>query len=449
MSKLVIIGAGSAVFTQGLVMDLIAAGEGQNWELGLVDTNPDVLDAITRLARKMIRGRGAKIALTSSTNRWDVLPGADYVVTTIGVGGRRAWEQDVFIPRKHGIYQPVGDTVMAGGISRAMRMIPAVVDIARDIAAICPQALFFNYANPMAANCLAIRRATGVAVTGLCHGVPDSVRMLADWMGVPREQIKTKTAGINHLSFVYQLSHGGDDLLPRLREKITERRTRGIDPARIGALAFRDGGEEVNPFSWSVFEVLNAYPVPGDRHITEFYADVFPGGDYYGKRFGIDAFSFEEVIEAGDQKYAETEELARSDDPLPESFFGRFGGEHEQLIDIIQSIRKGVEEEYSVNLPNGAGFRNLDAESVIEQPAVTTPGGFRTVGGNDFPNPLASVVNRHLEIIDLTVQAALEGDSALMADAILAGGYLTDRDRVEAMVDELLAAHREHLPQFG
>ena len=136
--------------------------------------------------------------MQASTERRDVLPGADVVVTTIAVGGRRAWEADVLIPRKYGVFQPVGDTAMPGGISRAMRMIPAMVAIARDVQALCPNALFFNYANPMTANCLAIRRATGAEVIGLCHGTFGTERYLARFAGVPAERVTTLGVGLNH-----------------------------------------------------------------------------------------------------------------------------------------------------------------------------------------------------------------------------------------------------------
>ena len=185
--KIVLIGAGSAMFTQGLVADLILTG--QPWSLALVDIDPGALAVAEGLSRRMVAARDADITVAGSLERRDLLAGADIVVTTIGVGSRRAWEADVFIPRKYGIFQPVGDTVMAGGISRALRMIPAMVAIAADVIRLCPQAFFVNYANPMTANCWAVRRATGADVIGLCHGVFHVQRELAEFIGVAPEEI--------------------------------------------------------------------------------------------------------------------------------------------------------------------------------------------------------------------------------------------------------------------
>ncbi len=137
--KLVLIGAGSTNFTGALVTAVVKCG----WEceLGLVDIDPKALAIAEGLAKKVIAARNASMKLITSTDRRDVLPGATVVVTTIAVGGRRAWEQDVFIPRKYGINQPVGDSVMPGGTSRCLRMIPPMVAIAKDVLDLCPQAL--------------------------------------------------------------------------------------------------------------------------------------------------------------------------------------------------------------------------------------------------------------------------------------------------------------------
>lgn len=167
--RIVLIGAGSAVFTRGLVSNLLHSK--LEADLALVDISEEALEVAEKLTQKMIEARNADVRLSTSTDRRDVLKGASVVICTVGVGGRRAWERDVLIPRKYGIYQAVGDTVMPGGASRALRMIPAMVDIAKDVLDLAPSALFFNYGNPMGPNCRAIWKATGASLAGLCHGV--------------------------------------------------------------------------------------------------------------------------------------------------------------------------------------------------------------------------------------------------------------------------------------
>lgn len=222
MEKYVLIGAGSAMFTRGLMADMIRQGE--PCELALVDIDAAALRVAERLAHKMVALSGAPIKLSADTDRRQVLSGATVVICTIGVGGRRAWEQDVLVPRRWGIYQPVGDSVMPGGTSRALRMIPAMVDIARDVVDLAPDALFFNYGNPMAPVCRAVRKATGANIVGLCHGVFGVARYLADALGVGVSALRYSAVGMNHLTWFVDVRVNGQDAMPRLRQIAAEDR---------------------------------------------------------------------------------------------------------------------------------------------------------------------------------------------------------------------------------
>ncbi len=434
MTKIVLIGAGSAMFTQGLVADMLHSPDLGQWQLGLVDIDPEALATAEGLCRRMVTATGADIIVEASLDRRDVLPGADVVVTTIGVGKRRAWEADVFIPRKYGVYQPVGDTAMPGGISRAMRMIPALVDIARDVADLCPAAQFFNYSNPMTANCRAIRKATGFPVVGLCHGTFDVSRQLARFVGAPPEETTTLFTGLNHLTFIFDLRWKGRDMWPVAREKLAQ--------------APLDDFAADNPFSWSLFQAYGAYPAANDRHVTEFFPERFPGGAYYGKTLGVDAYAFEGTIAHGDQVYADMQAQALGAKPLDDSIFHRTVGEHEQLLSILRATRDDTRELFAVNLPNRGAVPNLPTDAILELPAVATATGLRPIAIPDFSAPLAAIVARKLAAIELTVEAALRGDRALFVEALLADGAITDVDGAGKMADELLEAQRAYLPNF-
>ena len=255
--KLVLIGAGSTVFTQRLVADIILAGEADAWELALVDIDPVTLKAVDRLVAKMLEAKGAAIPVTATTDRRAVLPGADYVVTTIAVGGRMGWQRDIEIPRQYGIFQPVGDTALPGGISRAMRMIPQMVAIARDVAELCPDAVFFNYSNPMTAICRAIRKETGVPVIGLCHGVHHVEGVIARFLGVAEGSISSFGIGLNHLTFLTRLFHDGADARPMIHARLAEQKASYPDakaeqsglewyiPIAAAPAAFKKSGEKM------------------------------------------------------------------------------------------------------------------------------------------------------------------------------------------------------------
>jgi alpha-galactosidase len=430
--KIVLIGAGSAMFTHGLVLDLMKNSGGIKWHIALVDIDNEALDSISKLVKKLILAKNFDLELTYSTDRCDVLSGADYVVTTIGVGGRRAWEQDVFIPRKYGVYQPVGDTAMPGGISRAMRMIPAMLDIITDVSRLCPDAYFFNYANPMAIICRAIKKSTTFPVVGLCHGVNNMEGYLAQFAGVDRNKLTSLSVGINHLTFMYDIRYQGKDIKPMLKEK------------------YKNVTQSINnePFSWEIFENYNAFPAPGDRHIVEFFTERFTQGKYYDKTLGVDAYSFEDTIKFGDDIYEEITKIAHSNDPLPEKYLDRTVGEHELLMDIIHSIENDERKVFSVNVPNNGSIPNLPKDAVLELPAAATAKGFAPLYLNDFPDVLAGIIAKYLAIIEVTVDAALKGDRNLFSEAILMGGYISDKSAVIKMVDEMIKAQSQYLPQF-
>ena len=249
-------------------------------------------------------------------------------------------------------------------------MVPALVAIARDVKSLCPDALFFNYANPMSANCLAIRRATGVPVIGLCHGTFRTERYLAELAGIPESQAKRVTSlgvGVNHFTFILDLRDEGVDLFPDVRQVLG-------DQERSGRLT--------HPYSWELFRRWDAYPAPGDRHVVEFVPERFPGGRYYGKTLGVDAFSFENAVAVGDERYAESIRQAAGELPFDASSFPKASSsESEQVARMVDAIHRDSRQVFYVNAPNDGACAQLPPGALLELPAVATGRGFRTTPG--------------------------------------------------------------------
>jgi len=372
-----------------------------------------------------------------------VLGGATAVICTVGVGGRRAWEQDVFIPRRHGIYQPVGDSVMPGGTSRALRMVPAMVDVARDVMDLCGEALFFNYGNPLACVCRGVRQATGANVMGLCHGVPEVGRYLAQALGVQPERFRYSAVGINHLTWFVEARVGAEDLMPKLR-RIAERRGAAPEAAGPDQPPAAD-----NPFSWHLMRLFGAFPAVLDRHVSEFFPHLSRGGKYYGRTLGVDVFSLEDTIAHGDRIYEEMRELAASPAPLPEGYFQRISGEHEQVLEIIESVRTDAGRVYSANLPNRGQVPNLPGEAIVESPAAADGAGLRPLQQRPLSAALAGTLATRFMWVETTVQAALEGSRDKFIQALVLDGAVDSLETAARLADELLAAQAQHLPQFA
>ena len=452
--KIVLIGAGSVVFTRGLLADFIRNGE--PLELCLVDIDPKALKLTYELGKKMIAGNKSAVRLSATTERKKALRGATVVITTIGVGGRRAWEKDVFIPRKYGIYQPVGDTVMPGGTSRALRMAGAMIDIARDAADICPRALFFNYANPMSVICRAVRKATGVPIVGLCHGIHNAVNRLAPLLGVNAAELKYSAVGINHMCWITGMTLRGEDMFPKL-ELIGAKR---LEMAKLSpelGKKFEEAGtakksdlnlDNLNPFAWQLFKLFKAYPVPGDRHLCEYFGRLFSGKRaYFGKTLGVDAYSFEDTIKWGDREFAEHGKIAFSRKPLPEKFMENSGG-GEVVVDIIRNIRQNKMSVFSANLPNAGQVSNLPKEAVIEAPVSVDSSGIKPIMQKSLPAGVAGTLSTRFQWAETIVEAAIEGSKEKFIQALVLDGAVNSVDQAARLGKELLAAQKQYLPRF-
>ncbi|SHF54866.1 alpha-galactosidase [Jatrophihabitans endophyticus] len=448
---LVLIGAGSAVFTRGLLADLISARDLGDWEIRLVDIAEEPLAKAVGLAQRMVEARGAgdHITVVGSTRRRDVLPGADFVVTCVGVGGRPGWQTDHEVCMRHGVFQPVGDSVMPGGVSRLLRTTPVLVEVARDVVDLAPDAHFFNYSNPMTANVMAMARWAGAEhVVGLCHGMHHVQHHLAAFIGKPFEETSTLYAGINHLTFIYDFRWSGADAWPLVREKVAAELAEPADPDDLGNI-FADGTKAWNnPFSWELFGRYGAFPAAEDRHVTEFFPQRWEGGTYFGKTLGVDAFSVPEILEWGENRYQSMVAQADGTQPLDESIFDRSSGEQEQLIGIIRSVLTDSRDMFSCNVLNRGAVPGLPDDAALELPGVATARGIRPIAVPDLSTPLTAILNQRLTSVYLATEAAMTGDRDLAVEAVIADGAVTDPDAAARLTDALIDAQRQHLPRF-
>lgn len=448
---IVLIGAGSAVFTRGLLADLISTQDLGSWTIWLVDVDATALDVAVRLAERMVHARdaSARITVRGTADRTEALPEADFVVTCVGVGGRDGWLRDHQTCQRHGIFQPVGDSVMPGGISRLLRTVPVMVEIARDVVRIAPSAMLFNYSNPMTANVGAMSRYAGADVVGLCHGTHHVQRELAQLIDVPFERTSTLYAGINHLTFIYDFRVDGADAWPLVQQVRQREATEPADPDDIGNI-FTDGIKAANnPFSWQLYDVYGAYPAANDRHVTEFFPEQWPEGAYYGKTLGVDAFSVPEILAWGEDRYQSMKAQAEGSLSLDETIFDRSTGEQEQLVAIIRSILHDRREMFSVNVLNTGAVPGLPDDAALEVPGVATARGLRSLRVPDLGGPLTAVLTRRLVPVELATEAAMTGDRSLVVEAMLADGAVTDRGHARDLTDALIEAQAAHLPAFA
>jgi alpha-galactosidase len=293
-------------------------------------------------------------------------------------------------------------------------------------------------------------------VIGLCHGVFHVGNHLARLLSIPAAELRYTALGLNHLTWFTEVRAGGVDMLPRLMAMAKEK-IGGIDRAEAQQTPILQGvaersaafGHGDDPFTWELVDLFGAFPAVMDRHVTEFFPQLFGGkGAYYGNTLGVDAFSFEGTIAWGDRSFAEMREVAESLDPLPADYLTRIGGEHEQVTEIIESIRADAGRVFSANLPNRGQIPNLPADAVVECPAVADAGGLRPIQQGALPAGIAGTLATRCQWVETVVDAALTCNRRKFIQALLLDGAVTSVHAATLLADDLLAAHRAHLAPF-
>ena len=439
--KVVLIGAGSTVFTPGLLADLAASSVFDDAAVHLVDLNPDAATTMAQLGRRLAKERGSGMSVEAHVDRREALPDASLVATTIAVGGAEGWRADLDVPLKHGIRQTVGNSVGPGGVLRALRQVPELVAIGRDVAELAPDAWLVNYANPLTANVRAVGGWAHDRVFGLCHGTMHTRSMLAAALGVPRREITAVFAGLNHLCFLLDLRHGRNDLYPRLRTLVAEATAPGSGVQ----------GQLAEPVSADLSDLLGLYPAPGDRHVAEFFAWYLGGPDLdgsalpWGLQPGLDATRhyIDEKSNLWDKLHAQASGAAPLD-AAPD------GQEAERLVSIAEALLTGSEiVELAVNIPNRGKIPNLPAEAVVEIPAVIGGQGVTGLAVGDLPPAIAAVLSARSQQQELTVRAAIGGSRTLALQALATDPLVPSPQVARAVLDDAVVAHRPLLDAFA
>lgn len=445
INRIVLIGAGSTVFTPGLLTDLASTRTFDDWSVDLVDINPDAAETMARLGRRIARERGSTMLIEGHTDRREALPGARFVTITIAVGGAVGWRHDIEVPAYYGVTQTVGDTVGPGGVLRGLRQIPELVAIAQDVAELAPDAWIVNYANPLTANVRAITAHIPVPAIGLCHGTMHTRAALAGDLGVPIEEVHAVFAGLNHLCWLLDIRHGTQNLYPRLQELVAER------AGGVEAASSRREGVHL-PVSADLMRIFGRYPAPGDRHVAEFFPWYLPridgsnghGALPWGLQGGRD-MTMEYIGEKADL-WETLNAQADGTAPLPE----RKNQEAERLVAIAGAMVQGEDMvELAVNLPNQGKIPNLPATAVVEVPAVVGGSGITGLAVGPLPDAIAAVLTARAEQQELTVQAALTGDRRLAIQALVLDPLTPDPATAEAILDDAVKVHRPLLDTFA
>ncbi len=432
MAKVAIIGAGSLVFCKTLMNDFLATPALDGSEYSLMAPTTTRLEKMHAFVEGMIADNGVNATATKTTSRREALRDADYVVVMIQVGGVEAFKIDYEIPMRYGVDQCIGDTLGPGGVFRSARHIWALMEIARDMRELCPNALLLNYANPMAICCWALGTVPGLQFVGLCHGVQTTMDLIASYTGRPKDEIDFISAGINHMGWFIKLEHQGQDLYPILKANFEKPEYYVNEKVR---------GEVLRHFGYFMTESTG--------HLSEYLP-------YFRKnQEALDTYCDEPSFggETG-AYYKYCADLARKFavlDPLSIESTTLQPRSAEYASHILEARETGVPFRLSANVRNDGYITNLPRGCCVEVPTYVDRLGLHPTLVGDLPPQCAALNMTNINVQGLATKAGLDGDTEALVQAIaldpLTAAVLTLRD-IREMASEMLEAQREWLPQF-
>lgn len=459
MPKITFLGAGSTVFARNLLGDILSYPALANSTIALHDIDEERLATTKLVAERLANALGACPKIEATLDRRAALDGADYAISMFQVAGYKPGTViDFEIPKKYGLRQTIADTLGIGGIMRALRTIPVFLEMCADMEELCPDVTFLNYVNPMAMVTWAINEASSIKTVGLCHSVQGTAEQLARDINVPIEEINYLCAGINHMAFYLRFERNGQDLYPLIRDVVNEGRVPEWNRVRYEMLTrlgyfVTESSEHFAEYTPYFIkrdrpDLIEKFNVPLDEYIRrcevqiagwKFLKHVLENPEYVP--------NVEEVREAlaaagateHDIAYATTrgmnlDEVSRS---------------HEYGSQIINAQETGEPVVIYGNVMNNGLIDNLPY-CCVEVPCLVDRNGVQPVRVGALPPQLAAIIQTNVNVQALTVEAALTGKREHVYHAAMLDPHTAaelDLDTIWKMVDEMLEAHKDWLPE--
>jgi len=432
MSKITFLGAGSSVFAKNLLGDCMTVPALQDFEIALFDIDHDRLKDSETMLKNIKKNLGSTVEINSYTDRKDALRDAKYVINAIQVGGYEpSTVIDFEIPKKYGLRQTIADTVGIGGIFRSLRTIPVMMDFAKDMEEVCPDAWFLNYTNPMAALTGSMLRYTNIKTVGLCHSVQGCAHGLLESLDMPTDNVQWKIAGINHVAWLLEITRNGEDLYPEIKRRAAEKqKTKHDDMVRFELMLkfgyYVTESSEHNA-EYHPYFIKSKYPELIDRFNIPL--------DEYPRRCVNQIADWENM----------RDDLVNDKDLTHERT-------HEYGSYIIEAMETDIPFKIGGNVLNtGRLISNLPENACVEVPCLVDASGVTPTHVGDLPEQLAALDRTNINTQLLTIKAAMTGKKEHIYQAAMLDPHTAAElsiDDIIAMCDELIEAHGDWLPEF-
>jgi alpha-galactosidase len=418
-AKIVFLGAASMSYGLAMLRDLCTTKDFAGCTLTLVTRHAETVARAAALATFFNRKLGAGLIVEHTLDRRAALDGADFVVNATAIERNRLWQLDFQVPKKYGIRQTLGENGGPGGLFFTLRTLPMIFDFARDIAELCPNALFVNFSNPESRIVLALSKYTKLRALGLCHGIFGGRDYVAHVMNMPQEEVEVWGAGLNHFQWLLHIRHAktGEDLYPRLRA------------------AEKDFDPDFAPLTRKMFRAFGYWVTCSDEHFGEYLP--------YGWEGGEDGYDFAED-EAERREHAETVDgvLARRRE-APEWWFTPSGERGARVMAAVLHNRRQFVESGVV--PNRGVIPNLPADLAVEVPIIADAAGIHPVSLGPLPDPIAKLLSIQASVQQLAVEAAVHASRELALQALLIDPVVNSTDAAVKILDELWDINRPYI----
>jgi alpha-galactosidase len=456
--RITLVGGGSTHWTPTLLVDFANTPALHDADVTLYDINPSTLPQMVELAEHVARIRGIGVTAKAATELPAALDGAEFVLTTLSVGGFASMVHDIEIPASYGLRQPVGDSVGPGGIMRALRSIPIMVDIARATEQHAPDSLLINVSNPLTTLCRAMTKETKVATVGLCNELVGFQFAMSLIFECGMNDVHLTVAGVNHLPLITSFSIGDDDGFTLLRDFLKNPGTRGNDPIWMqppppashwhkhseGEKWTKSDVVIANAVKFELFLRFGVLPGASDTHVVEFFPGFVTDHSDFGRTWGVHHYGIAGHKADKDDDDASVGQIMGATD-IPA------WGSGELVADLISAVVTGKSRDLFMNLPNTGQITTLPEGVVTECVGVADANGVRARDSVAVPGILGEYLHRIVVSQELTVDAALSGNRTTVLEAMLADQMVgrLPYEQVVAMTDELLVATAPWLPQFS
>ena len=417
-TKIIFIGAGSASFGLSTFRDIFSCGELSGSTLTLVDTDEANLKRMYGLAVKMNEISKSGLVIEAASDRREALPGAGFVINSIAIERCRLWRHDFEVPRKYGIRHTLGENGGPGGLFFSMRTIPVIMDIAKDMEELCPDAYFVNFSNPESRIILALSKYTKIKCLGLCHGVFMGKHDIAEILGRKPESIDVWAAGLNHFQWMLEVrdSESGEDLYPLLREK-----NKGYDGS-------------FQPLSRKMFDIFGMYPSCSDDHIGEYLAYGWEGGEE-GYDFDADERGREELKREIERRTAGQGNISEWLEPSSE-----------RSVHVITGILHNKKQLIESGIIHNKGvITNLPYDCAVEVPIMLDAAGIHAVASGSLPASVAQLCTVQAGVQQLAVEAAVHASKEIALQALLVDPVVNSISAAEKILGELWEINKPYI----